>query len=189
MGSLPRIIAICGKKRCGKDTLACHIASSYGYTHVKIAAHLKEIMGVIFGFSNAQLELDEKDSVDERWGISPRKAMQFFGTDIMQYEIQKLLPNVGRTFWIQGLLQKYPDKNIVISDLRFPHEYNLIKSSCCIIKISRDDIHSSDVHSSETEFENIPHDLQLKNNASIQDMHMEFDRFINTKYQSKRITR
>lgn len=179
MGSLPRIIAICGKKRCGKDTLANHIATTYGYTHVKIASHLKDVMGVLFGFSNTQLELDEKDAIDPRWGITPRQAMQFFGTDIMQYEIQKLLPHVGRTFWIQGLLQKYPEQKIVISDLRFPHEYNMIRSECCIVKIYRDSIQSTDAHSSETEFENIPHTILLKNNGSIQQLHSQFDTHVN----------
>jgi hypothetical protein len=125
-----RIIAICGLKRSGKDTIADFLCQHYGYEKIKIAAPLKNGLKAMFGFTDEQIEGDDKDVVDPRWGVEPRKVMQFFGTEVMQYQVQTLLPNIGRTFWIQSLVQQYiqphPSKLYVIPDLRFHHEYDIL---------------------------------------------------------------
>ena len=93
---MKRIIAICGAKRSGKDVLASHIVNKYGYTRLSFAEPLKHIVKLLFDFNDQQVGLiegsnDEKDTLDERWGISPRKALQFVGTEILQNKIQELL--------------------------------------------------------------------------------------------------
>jgi dephospho-CoA kinase len=196
MNMRPYVIAICGGKRCGKDTIASYIADTYGYTHVKISSQLKTMMKTLFHFSNEQLESDSKDHVDERWGISPREAMQFFGTDIMQYEVQKLVPHVGRSFWIKNLIQEIKrevvPKNYVISDLRFMHEYAMLKkewgTSCIVIHVSRKSMicnnnatkrgtdTSTDTHISEQEYVSIPADIYIKNDKDVEELHKQIIR-------------
>ncbi len=39
--------------------------------------------------------------------------MQFLGTDIFQYKIQELLPNMGQKFWIKSFLT-----DTLITDLK-----------------------------------------------------------------------
>jgi hypothetical protein len=179
--SLPRIIAVCGHKRCGKDTLAAYISQKYGYEHVKVSNKLKHVMGILFGFTDEQLEGSMKECIDDRWGVSPRQAMQFFGTEVMQFEIQKLLPNVNRNFWIKSLIDEklHQPKNYVISDIRFLHEYNELKKyDLSVIKINRPSAFTKDMHVSETEFNEIPHDLMIQNEGSMDEMFTMFDSYI-----------
>ena len=108
---MKRIIAICGAKRSGKDVLASHIVNKYGYTRLSFAEPLKHIVKLLFDFNDQQVGLiegsnDEKDTLDERWGISPRKALQFVGTEILQNKIQELLPNIKRDYFANILLSK-----------------------------------------------------------------------------------
>ncbi len=183
---VPRIIAICGHKRSGKDTIANYL-SKYGYKNIKIADQLKTVVKQLFNFTDNQLELDEKEDIDKRWGVSPRQTMQFFGTEIMQYEIQKLLPNIGRKFWVKSFIEKYLSQNntdkFVISDMRFLHEYEELKKyDLFVIMIQRDTIDkSNEHHASEIEYLKIPANIIIKNNSTIEELLIKIDNSISTK--------
>ena len=185
---LPKIIAVCGLMRSGKDTVSNYLVDQYGYQNVKIADTLKKTLGVLFGFNHDQLEGNKKDALDPYWEITPREAMQFFGTEIMQYEIQKLLPNIGRKFWMSSLLGKLstdPDQLYVISDMRFVHEYECLvnkfdRKNVFIIKISRPDVTCNPCkHSSESEYEFIKEDVMIINDDTITSLHKKIDNLIN----------
>ena len=157
---LPRIIAICGAKRSGKDVLAEHLVSKYNYERVSFAEPLKQAVKCLFNFDDDQVGIgkdhgtDKKDTIDERWGITPRTALQFFGTEIMQEKIQEILPTVNRSFFANTLVNYIaskepatpmePVKRFVISDLRFLHEYeallkvpNIREEDIVIIRVIR----------------------------------------------------
>jgi hypothetical protein len=175
--NIPRLIAICGYKRCGKDTLSDYICKKYGHQKVKIAGKLKEIVKIVFGFSEEQVESDLKEEIDSRWGITPRQAMQFIGTEMFQYKIQELLPDIQRKLWIKSVISSInDDSKIVISDLRFLHEYIELKNKgFFVIKIEKDDNEIIDTHKSETEFLSIPSDITLKNNNTLKEFFTEFE--------------
>lgn len=162
------IIAICGSRRAGKDTLARYLCEKYNYEHLKIAGKLKQILHELFGFSHEQMETDAKEDIDPRWGVSPRKVMQFVGTEMFQYKLQELLPQVGREFWIKSLLETIQKKktNIVISDLRFIHEYQALRQftpKLYVIRIERNNTPIDTTHSSETEYLSIPANRIVQN--------------------------
>jgi hypothetical protein len=176
-------IGICGKKRSGKDVIADYLVSNHAFQKKKIAENLKAVVKLLFSFTDQQLEDDTKDIVDARWGISPRTAMQFIGTDIMQFQIQKIMPHIGRNFWMNSFLQTLNTNNkIVISDIRFKHEYEAIKNACrgkfLMIKVERPSLISTveDTHSSETAFEEIPADITIKNDGTIEDLTNQISR-------------
>lgn len=176
------IVAICGAKRCGKDTVASFLQNRMGpCRHLKISQPLKDICEIMFGWSSKQLEEDEKDHVDEKWGISPRDAMKFIGTEMMQYKIQELLPEIGRNFWIKQLVNRINvDENIIISDLRFVHEYLMIKEhfpNALIIKVVKN-MDATDIHSSEVEWKDIVEDVIIDNNGTMQELKDQVDRVI-----------
>jgi hypothetical protein len=203
---MSNIIAICGAKRSGKDVLAKYIVATRGFKKLSFAEPLKKAVKELFNFNDIQVGIDEenaigdeKEIVDERWGISPRKALQFFGTEIMQHTIEELIPNTNRCFLADILLSRIPDatgeagnasnsqnasNGYVISDMRFLHEYNRLKSSAkvrslIIVKISRPSINLSegirDAHISEKEFIDIPYDVELVNDGTISDLTDLFD--------------
>lgn len=169
---MPQIIAICGLKRSGKDTIADTLCHHYGYEKVKIATPLKDALKTLFQFTDAQVEGDEKDSIDPRWGVKPRRLMQFIGTEVMQFHLQEVLPDVGRQFWIQRLVEEHianSNKMIVIPDLRFKHEYDLLsKHNAVFWRVERleKQLECTDTHSSEREYLDIPVQHIFKNNGS-----------------------
>ena len=175
---MSNIIAICGAKRSGKDVLAKHLVATRGFKKLSFAEPLKKAVRELFNFNDIQVGIDEdnpvgdeKEIIDERWGISPRKALQFFGTEIMQHAINELIPNTNRGFLADILLSRISCDSYVISDMRFLHEYNKLKSSAkirslIIVKISRPSINIvedaggvRDTHISENEYIDIPYDV------------------------------
>jgi hypothetical protein len=196
---MKHIIAICGEKRSGKDVLAEHLVRNHGYTKISFADPLKKVVKTLFNFSDIQVGIDEgenagceKDTVDDRWGISPRQALQFFGTEVLQYKIQELLPTINRDFFAESLVSRIKATSIqkyVINDLRFLHEYQKLKETTeaaeayevLIIRIVRpriidnivtvDDIGwgcNTSQHISEKEYLNIPYDFEIVNDSTIE---------------------
>jgi hypothetical protein len=158
----PRIIAICGLKRSGKDTIADTLCTFFEYEKVKIASPLKNALKILFQLTDNQVEGPEKDLIDPKWGIEPRKLLQFIGTEVMQFQLQEILPNVGRTFWIKRLIDEHIDNgshgHIVIPDLRFKHEYEVLaKHDAVFWRVERfQKGQHNDAHSSEKEYLDIP---------------------------------
>jgi hypothetical protein len=169
---MPRIIALCGLKRSGKDTAAKVISDVFNYQHVKFAGKLKDCCRLLFGLSDEQLEGHEKEVIDPRWGESPRHIMQFFGTELMQVELQRLLPNVGRSFWVKQLMDAHPNQRIVISDMRFQHEVEEVLKCdphALIIRIERSCAPCDDTHCSEADVHKLPCHVVLVNNDTVEE--------------------
>ena len=198
---MPKIIAICGAKRCGKDVLAEHLVNKYNYERVAFANPLKVAVKNLFNFDDDQVGIgkdegtDRKDIVDERWGITPRSALQFFGTEIMQEKIQELLPNMKRNFfantlknYIENAENSGNDKRFVISDLRFIHEHemllnmpNISINDIMIIRVIRPSENRAKEqyqHISELEYVDIPYDIIMINNGTIDDYIRRFEQII-----------
>ena len=203
---MSNIIAICGAKRSGKDVLAKHLVATRGFKKLSFAEPLKKAVKELFNFNDIQVGIDEdnavgdeKEIIDERWGISPRKALQFFGTEIMQHAINELIPNTNKGFLADILLSRISGNSCdsyVISDMRFLHEYNKLKSSVevgkscslIVVKISRPAVNISEVagvagvaggvrdaHISVNEYIDIPYDVEIINDGAISDLTDLFD--------------
>lgn len=195
---MPKIIAICGAKRSGKDVLADYLVKKYNYERLAFADPLKLTVKNLFNFDDDQLGIgedkgtDKKDIIDERWGITPRAALQFFGTEIMQEKIQELLPNIKRNFFANTLKNHIENaeegKKFVISDLRFIHEYDMLanisniahkdKMIVRVIRPSKNRIREQEPHISEVEYTNIPYDIIMINNGSIDEYINRFEKLI-----------
>ena len=181
------IVLLCGYKGSGKDTFAKHLETQYNYKHMKISQPLKDSLKLLFNFNDEQIEGHLKDVVDERWSITPRDAMIYIGTDIFQYKIQEIIPNIKRSFWINMLCNKIEDnieknENIVVSDLRFQHELSHIQDLKCkyptinisVVKIVRPSLqiyYDKLKHESETEHLKFKFDKIIENNDVIEDYH------------------
>jgi len=180
------IVAICGVKRSGKDAIADRILQSdQRFSHVKISESLKKVCRLLFNFTEEEVEGPEKDSIAAKWGITPRKAMQFIGTEVMQYKLQEILPDVGRCFWIKKILTDptLSTNPIVISDLRFKHEEQALRDSgrrVFIIKVTRPG-HTpgeEDLHPSEQEWKEVREDAWIRNEGTLLDLYEQVDRLL-----------
>jgi hypothetical protein len=173
MNSL-RVFALTGIKRSGKDVTGSYLSSILGNARVfQIAGPLKDGVSVMFGIPREDLEGDIKDFPHPklRSNISPRYVLQKIGTDFA-------FPILGKTVWVDQCIDKIrntPESNIIITDLRFLHEYNaLLKefgSQLFVIKIVRTRYSQLiDYHVSEQEIEKIPYNYLIENNGSLGDL-------------------
>lgn len=151
------LIGLCGIKGSGKSTVATYLSDFYGFNEYTFASPIREIVKTMFLISEWQLsepELKEK-CIDDYFNVTPRKAMQFVGTELVREHIGELLPHIGSDFWIEHLFRRMlkngdVDSNVVISDVRFQNEADKIRSlGGVIVKIIRPSIYSLDSHSSE----------------------------------------
>ena len=141
------IIGLIGQKRVGKDTVANLIKElDPEYRTMALADPIKDIARIMFNFTEAQLFDAEKDLLDPLWNIKPREFFEQFGTEIMQFDIYKYLPNLEscvpqRKFWVYSLLAKIkPGEKVIITDVRGSHELEeIIKKypNAKFIKITR----------------------------------------------------
>jgi hypothetical protein len=180
------LILLCGYKQCGKDTFAKYLEDKYAYKHMKISTQLKDTLKILFKFSELQLEGSLKDTIDERWNVTPRDAMIFVGTNMFQYKLKELIPNINRNFWVSNLINEIKempsDQNIVISDLRFLHELNYIKTipnvKITIFKIINPNnklFYDKVSYESETEHLKFNFDMIVNNDTNIEELHIKVD--------------
>jgi hypothetical protein len=180
--TLPRIVAITGHARHGKDTCADYLASVYGYTRYALATPLKESVCVMFGWSPEQVEGPTKELVDHRWGLSPRQALQALGTEYGQSCLCGMFPEfrltTGRKLWVRRLLDRAGgDPRIVISDCRFPHEAEEIRrAGGVVIRVTRPGYPVDLSHESERAVDEIHPDAVVSNMGSIEDLYAVLDK-------------
>ncbi len=78
------LIGIVGRKRHGKDTIGDYLVANYDFDTSAFALDVKKICKALFDFNNDQLYGDLKETIDNRWGFTPRDVFNYFGTHIMR---------------------------------------------------------------------------------------------------------
>lgn len=179
------LIGFLGKKGVGKDTCADYLVDKCGYVKKSFADPLKAAAKELFLFSDDQLygSIKSKETPDPRWfGCTPRTVLQYVGTNLLRDQLETIIPDLEKNIfthhfklWYEEQKQKNPDIKIVIADVRFQNEVDVIHSlGGIIIKIVRnvdntDDLHST--HASETELEAVQNfDYIIPNSSTIDDL-------------------
>lgn len=94
------------------------------------AEPIKEVSKVLMGWDDRHVYGTLKETIDPKWGISPRKFLQVFGTDMMQKVLSKVTGyKWGRGHWVKLLLakaEKSPADIILVPDVRFNTEAEAI---------------------------------------------------------------
>lgn len=191
-------ILLTGKKFSGKTTVANYIKEKYNFKEYTFAEPLKEICRQVFHLSDSQLhDQEQKETIDNRWGITPRQMFQNMG-DLMREQMPNYfnIPTEPKIF-TQILENKLKgiDQNIIISDGRLPDEIKWFRSLeypnpnisnkefnntqttgekfNVVIKIKRDGLKSYDTHI--TERYEYDCDIVLQNNGTIQELYKSID--------------
>jgi hypothetical protein len=174
------------RKSSGKDTLGKMLCERDGFVRVAYADKLKEIVSDLFRFNHEQTEGSLKETLDPRYGFSPRYAFQTIGTE----HLRSIYPNVWTDYvyktTIPNLICKSKTR-FVITDFRFPNEhqaaldYEKHLRECAVdikvraINIIRPGLPTSDLHSSETALDNYTRwDHIIQNDGSIEDLYNNY---------------
>lgn len=116
----PPVVAFTGQAGAGKSTATRYLVENHGYTLVKFAGPLKDMMRAI-GLSEDQIEGDLKEVPCRLLqGKTPRHAMQTVGT-------QWGRDCIGKDFWLNLWFRQVnsvlkPGGRVVVDDCRFPNE-------------------------------------------------------------------
>ena len=120
-----RLIAFCGYMGSGKTYAADYLVERYGYTRVKFAGPLKNMLRTM-GLTDEHIEGDLKDKpCDLLEGRTPRWAMQSLGTE---WGRDLISPNLWGNLWekeVQELMSA--GKPVVVDDCRFDNEVARVK--------------------------------------------------------------
>ena len=196
------IFSISGQKRAGKDTVANYIADNVISSRVSFAEPVRDVCRAYFGWDDEWLLGKHKEDVDPYWGISPRQAMQYLGTEVGRVGLSENYPEfksvTADNIWIKKALQTIRIKSekeyvanfgkiraFIIPDMRFLNEYSAIKKmmsegfKVITIGVRRDGL-PSDNHASETEIKYCVEkcDFILENNRKISDLEEKVNEII-----------
>lgn len=167
----PPVIAIAfgSKARVGKDTAAEYIKNRFGGQILKFSDSLYNIVG------NIQVQLGKPVKKDP-------KLLQFIGMGIREH--------YGNNIWVDNLvenlestLQSQP-RSIIISDMRFPNEYEKLNSlGFLCLKVSRENrpIDRDPNHPSEIGLDNTQLDT-LDNNFHVNHLYLQINNEIYTHF-------
>lgn len=181
------LIGLVGRRGTGKDTVADYLAERYSFHNRKFAGPLKEALASLFGLSHEHLEGALKEVPHPKWGVSPRAMMQFFGTEVMQTHMQRLIPHMGNHHAVHRLFMDLDaathEENVVVSDVRFPHEVAALRArGALIVRVARDlpsrEECGVDNHVSETGVDDLQTDAVLDNNRTLEELYRAVDTLI-----------
>lgn len=116
----PNLVSFVGSIGAGKSTCAKYLEENHGFTRVRFAGPLKDMMKAI-GLTDAQVDGDEKEiSLPILGGKTPRHAMQTLGTE---WGRDCMGPHFWKDLW-KSKVKKILDSGgrVVVDDCRFENE-------------------------------------------------------------------
>lgn len=172
------------KAQVGKDTAADYLMDKdSSFAKVAFADKLKQVCMLLFGLTHEQCygPKEVKETVDPRYGMSPREIMQKVGDGM-----RKIYPSI----WIDTVfystipeLEKEGYSNFVISDVRYPNEGDRLKEieGAFVVRVDRDaggtEIGAD--HPSETSMDNYHDwDFIIKNNGTLEEYYDNIDQVL-----------
>ena len=159
------IIGVAGYKGSGKDTIANVLQASFGFEKMSFAQPIKDIVHNTFGIDKAILSCDggerefREQSLPGWFYLSPRDMMQKIGMAFRD--------ELHKDIWVKVLENKIKSKkqNIVIPDVRFKNELELINKYGFCVGINRPGYNGDD-HRSEHGLDDVEFQKVFKNDSS-----------------------
>lgn len=186
------IIALCGAKGSGKDTVAKRIRALYPNVEVETIAFadpIKQKVQHLFQLradSDAQYDRFKRTRVvydlagDTTYAVAGRHVVREIGMMMREYDEWQFINYVDQT------IRANPTKLWIVTDLRFDNEYEFLsKRGAFVVKVTRAGC-GFDQHISERGFEDAQCHAVLNNDTSLSELDDQiveiFDKVINEAY-------
>lgn len=172
------LLGVAGPKNSGKDTFAERFKLYMPCISRAFAEPVKRTCQQLYLLSDHQLyDTVAKETVDERWGLSPRQMFQQFGTDYVRRQVDP-------DFWLKHFelwYRQQPEGTcVIVPDVRFQNEVDLIhKLGGKVVYIYRPFCQNVDMHESEVAASQLNHlDYHLDNCGTLKQFYSLIDHFV-----------
>jgi len=153
------LVGLSGKQRVGKDTVASYLQLKYNFIRLANADYLKHV--------------SKKVGWDGKKDSRGRRLLQQLGVIVRDYDKNFWVGRVAQQ--VNELKEKDEGVHIVVTDIRFVNEADLIRSlGGRTIRIERD-TGIEDAHISETELDAYKFDDVIANNGSYDQLYTFVD--------------
>ena len=202
------IIGLSGYAKSGKDTVADFIIknSSRPWVVKKFSGKLKEIATLLTGIDINKFEDQEfKDSLMPlNWvetsieGTTKHYKLMKVRDFLQKLGTEAIRDGLHKNAWVNALMSDYVinkehwsdianGRNVgdgypswIITDCRFPNEFDAIKKSGgLVIRVIRDGINPVNSHPSETALDSFEFDFTIDNNGSLDDLERNVNFILN----------
>ena len=169
------IVGIAGYKGSGKDTAGSVLTDKFGWDKMSFAYPIKKITNEVFDIpmdildpKNENDRLTRDGSQFSRFEKTPRQLLQIIGTGFRDL----IHPDV----WVSKVEQMYlsGDNHVVITDVRFPNEVDMISKYGFVVGIKRPGF-NGDQHISERALDNIALKYIINNDGGINYLKSKMD--------------
>jgi hypothetical protein len=184
------ILGITGTIGSGKSTVADYLYDRHNFQEYMFAEPLKKIAEE-FGFEQHQIygTQEQKLEVNEFWGISCRKFLQVFGSEICRNTLPKYLPDMkfnNTTVWVR-LFEKWMQEcrddelDVVVSDVRYEDESKSITAmGGFIIRVVRPGVDTlikdvTQTHASELQANKITPHAIINNDSDLPTLYKKLE--------------
>lgn len=156
------IIGLTGYAQSGKDTVAKILVDNYGYERIAFADKIREFL-----YETApdyvKFLVDELGWEKAKQNQAVREMLQNTGVGARKV--------FGEDFWVNQAMREITSLNVVIADVRFTNEADLVKANGGQIwRVKRLGIGAVNSHVSETQMDGYPVDQIFVNNGTIEDL-------------------
>ena len=171
------IIGISGYKGSGKDSLGEILTKTFGWKKMSFAQPIKDLAHTTFGIDKAILsgtdgerELRELPLPD--WfNLSSREILQKVGMAFRE--------NLNKDIWVRILENQYKNckEHVVITDVRFPNEVEMINNHGFVCCVKRPDF-NGDGHESEHALDGHAFSYAFNNDGTKEALQSKFYNFL-----------
>lgn len=171
------IIGIAGYKGSGKDAMGQVLTDSFGWDKMSFAQPIKDLIHHTFGIDKNILSGDGGERVfrelplPDWYNLTPRELLQKIGMSFRD--------NVHKDVWVRILENKVKkhDNHVVVTDVRFPNEVDMINKNGFCVAVKRPGC-NGDGHVSEHALDNHIFKYVFNNDGSEEALQAKFYNFL-----------
>jgi len=127
--TMPKLIGLTGRARSGKDSLASYLRAHHGFHSLAFADPIREGLQAMFGIGD-HFAYDAKEVPIPGIGKSYRELAQTLGTE---WGRELISPEIWLRVMVLRVERVLSTKSVVITDVRFENEAELIRKNGGII--------------------------------------------------------